>query len=146
MTHLLSGCGSTLTLSSFKSKGDALKYAIEFTAGCDASINRVPNYDAAQELFDFICRNVPLPDVEQDKAADFLDYAKIALQTQLDKSEKPKTVSDPYFTLYKTAKDLGYQNVSGECGGRFDGSSDTLQCRKDDYEYTVKIDRRKITF
>lgn len=138
--------GLPATISGFKSKADALKFAIEFTAGRDASINQVPNYNAAQELFDFICKNVNLPDVEQDKAADFLDYAKTALQMQLDKNEKPKAVSDPYLTVYATAKDLGYKNVSGEGGGKFDGCSDTLQLRDEEYEYTVTLSRRKILF
>ena len=52
------------TLGSFKSKADAIKYAIDFTAGTDSSINRIPNYTAAQEMFDFICKNVQLPEVE----------------------------------------------------------------------------------
>jgi hypothetical protein len=128
-------------MNGFKSKADALKFAIEFTSSV---IENKVNYDAAQELFDFICRNVPLPDVEPDKAADFLDYAKTALQMQLDKNEKPKTVSDPYLIVYFTAKDLGYQNVQGT--GPDDECSETLQLRKDGYEYTVKIDKRKITF
>lgn len=142
--NTLGFAGLPATMNGFKSKADALKFAIEFTAGCDASINRVPNYNAAQELFDFICRNVPLPDVEPDKAADFLDYAKTALQMQLDKNEKPKSVSDPYLTLYDTAKDLGYKNVSGE--GANDGCTDTLQLRANGYEYTVTINRRKTDF
>ena len=142
--NALGFAGLPATMNGFKSKADALKFAIEFTAGCDASINRVPNYNAAQELFDFICRNVPLPDVEPDKAADFLDYAKTALQMQLDKNEKPKAVRDPFIELYKTAKDLGYQRVSGEETN--DRSSTTLQLRKYGYEYTVKIDLREITF
>ena len=36
-----------------KSKADALKYAIEFTAE-----DGKPNCEAAQELFDFICKNL----------------------------------------------------------------------------------------
>jgi hypothetical protein len=131
-------------MNGFKSKADALKFAIEFTASSDNSFQRLPSYQAAQELFDFICKNVALPDIEPDKAADFLDYAKTALQMQLDKNEKPKTVSDPFLTVYFTAKDLGYQNVQGT--GSDDGCSETLQLRKDGYEYTVKIDQRKITF
>lgn len=142
--NALGFAGLPATMNGFKSKADALKFAIEFTAGCDASINRVPNYNAAQELFDFICRNVPLPDVEPDKAADFLDYAKTALQMQLDKNEKPKAVSDPYLTVYATAKDLGYQNVQGSSSN--DESTDTLQLRDEEYEYTVTLSRRKILF
>lgn len=85
--------GLPATMNGFKSKADALKFAIEFTASSDNSFQRKPSYQAAQELFDFICKNVNLPDVEPDKAADFLDYAKTALQMQLDKNEKPKAAA-----------------------------------------------------
>lgn len=136
--------GLPATMNGFKSKADALKFAIEFTASSDSSFQRKPSYEATQELFDFICKNVALPDIEPDKAADFLDYAKSALQMQLDKNEKPKAVSDPFIELYKTAKDLGYQRVSGEETN--DRSSITFQLRKYGCEYTVKIDQRKITF
>lgn len=150
--------GLPATMNGFKSKADALKFAIEFTATSDSSFQRFPLYQAAQELFDFICKNVNLPDVEPDKAADFLDYAKTALQMQLDKNEKPKATAsndtpqalpeniDYFKSIYSFAKRLGFQGVSGEGGGKFDRRSETLQLRKDDYEYTVKIDRRKITF
>ena len=156
--NALGFAGLPATMNGFKSKADALKFAIEFTVGCDASINRVPNYNAAQELFDFICKNVNLPDVEQDKAADFLDYAKIALQMQLDKNEKPKAAAsndtpqalpeniDYFKSIYSFAKRLGFKDVSGEGSGKFDRCSETLQLRKDGYEYTVTIDKRKITF
>lgn len=40
-----------------KSKAEALKYAIEFTAE-----NGKPNYKAAQEMFDFINKNLSLSD------------------------------------------------------------------------------------
>ena len=141
--NTLGFAGLPATMNGFKSKADALKFAIEFTASSDSSFQRKPSYQAAQDLFDFICKNVSLPDIEQDKAADLLDYAKTALQMQLDKSQAPD-ISDPYITVYATAKDLGYKNVQGT--GSDDGCSDTLQLRKDDYEYTVTIGKRKITF
>ena len=56
--NALGFAGLPATMNGFKSKADAIKFAIEFTVGCDASINRAPNYNAAQELFDFICKNV----------------------------------------------------------------------------------------
>ena len=70
---LNSGFGAVAPMPSingFKSKADALKYAIEFTASCDSSLNKFVNYDMAQELFDFICKNVQLPDVEKNETMD----------------------------------------------------------------------------
>lgn len=59
----LNGGTTFASLQNFQSKADALHYAIEFTAtfACDGS--RKANYEAAKELYDFICRNVQLPDV-----------------------------------------------------------------------------------
>ena len=62
--NALGFAGLPATISGFKSKADALKFAIEFTASSDSSFQRTPSYQAAQELFDFICKNVNLPDVE----------------------------------------------------------------------------------
>lgn len=58
--------------SSLKSKADALKYAIEFT-GTGEYPNRVPDMAKAKELFDFICSNVQLPDVETDQLSNSLN-------------------------------------------------------------------------
>ena len=58
--------------SSLKSKADALKYAIEFTATGEFP-NRVPDMTKAKELFDFICENVQLPDVETDQLSNSLN-------------------------------------------------------------------------
>ena len=56
--------GTTYTsLQSFQSKADALHYAIEFTATLACDGGRKAEYVAAQELYDFICKNVQLPDV-----------------------------------------------------------------------------------
>lgn len=51
---------------SLKSKADALKYAIEFTA-IGQYPNRAPDIKKAKELYNFICENVQLPDVETDE-------------------------------------------------------------------------------
>ena len=50
------------SLVSFKTKAEAMKFALEFTAKSDEDGNRVARYELAQEMFDFICRNVVLPD------------------------------------------------------------------------------------
>lgn len=64
------------TMNGFASKADALKYAIEFTATVNISAPNSPNYNAAQELFDFICKNVELPDVRVNPADGLVEFAK----------------------------------------------------------------------
>lgn len=54
------------TLGSIKSKADAIKYAIDFTA-TDTPCSRTPNYEAAKKMFDFICENVTLPEVDNSE-------------------------------------------------------------------------------
>jgi hypothetical protein len=58
-------------MSSLKSKADALKYAIEFTSTGEYP-NRQYNMKKAKELFEFICENVKLPDVEVDQLSNSL--------------------------------------------------------------------------
>lgn len=59
-------------MSSLKSKADALKYAIEFTATGEYP-HRAPDIKKAKELFEFICENVKLPDVEVDQLSNSLN-------------------------------------------------------------------------
>lgn len=59
-------------MSSLKSKADALKYAIEFTATGEYP-NRTPDIKKAKELYNFICENVQLPDVETDQLSNSLN-------------------------------------------------------------------------
>lgn len=59
-------------MSSLKSKADALKYAIEFTATGEYP-NRAPDIKKAKELYNFICENVQLPDVETDQLSNSLN-------------------------------------------------------------------------
>ena len=54
-------------IGSFKTKAEALHFAIVFTATLSESGNE-PNYNKAQTLFDFITRNVELPDVDYSQA------------------------------------------------------------------------------
>lgn len=58
------GLNSYGTPSGFRTKADAMKFALEFTAKVDDNGIRTANYEAAQELFDFICRSVNLPDTD----------------------------------------------------------------------------------
>ena len=63
-------------ISNFSSKADALKFAIEFTSSSDMSGSRTFDKDKAQELFDFICKNVELPDVRVNPADGLVEFAK----------------------------------------------------------------------
>lgn len=38
----------------------------------DGPCDRIPNYTAAQEMFDFICRNVTLPEVQDNETEKLL--------------------------------------------------------------------------
>lgn len=78
-------------MSSLNSKADALKYAIEFTATGEHP-NRMPDIKKAQELFNFICENVHLPDVETDRLSNSLD-GFTSLMEKLSK-EKDETVNE----------------------------------------------------
>lgn len=50
--------GLSGSVFAFESKAEALKWAIEFTAGWASPDERLVRYEQAQELYDFICRNV----------------------------------------------------------------------------------------
>lgn len=78
-------------MSSLKSKADALKYAIEFTATGEYS-NRAPDIKKAKELYNFICENVQLPDVETDQLFNTLN-GFTSLMEKLSK-EKDETVNE----------------------------------------------------
>lgn len=64
------------SMNDLQSKADAIKYAIEFTEIVELHGSNKVNYDAAQELFDFICKNVDLPDVRPNPADGLVEFAK----------------------------------------------------------------------
>lgn len=64
------------SMNDLQSKADAIKYAIEFTEIVELHGSNRVNYDAAQELFDFICKNVNLPDVKPNPADGLVELAK----------------------------------------------------------------------
>lgn len=81
-------------MSSLKSKADALKYAIEFTATGEYP-NRAPDIKKAKELYNFICENVQLPDVETDQLSNSLNgftslMEKLTKKKDETVNEKPK--------------------------------------------------------
>lgn len=63
------------TMRGFNSKAEALQFAIEFTASSSMGGRKV-EIEAAQELYDFICKNVELPDVHANPADGLVEYAK----------------------------------------------------------------------
>ena len=63
------------TMRSFNSKAEAIQFAIEFTASSSMGGRKV-ELEAAKELFDFICKNVELPDVCPNPADGLLEFAK----------------------------------------------------------------------
>ena len=63
------------TMRNFQSKAEALQFAIEFTASSSMGGRKV-ELEAAKELFDFICKNVELPDVRPNPADGLVEFAK----------------------------------------------------------------------
>ena len=76
------------SMNDLQSKADAIKYAIEFTEIVELHGSNKVNYDAAQELFDFICKNVNLPDVRPNPADGLVEFAK----EYIEKMAKDKVV------------------------------------------------------
>lgn len=75
--------GSVPSISSIKSKADAMKFALEFTVKVsDDYTKRTLDYEAAEELFNFICKHVQLPDVEE-----LVDWERIAKLVKETKGE-----------------------------------------------------------
>lgn len=83
-------------MRTFQNKAEALQYAISFTA-INADGGLKADYEAAQEMFDFICKNVKLPETNGEsldgfmsKSSDFLDslYEKI---DSIQEKEYPAT-------------------------------------------------------
>jgi hypothetical protein len=63
------------TMRGFNSKAEALEFAIEFTASSSMGGRKV-ELEAANELYDFICKNVELPDVKPNPADGLVEFAK----------------------------------------------------------------------
>lgn len=63
------------TMRSFNSKAEAIQFVIEFTASSSMGGRKV-ELEAAKELFDFICKNVELPDVRVNPADGLVEFAK----------------------------------------------------------------------
>lgn len=88
-------------IGSFKTKAEALHFAIVFTATITEGGNE-PNYDKAQTLFDFITSNVQLPDVDYSQTqVDELFSATngilkgIALGLKKNEGDTPEETPEP---------------------------------------------------
>lgn len=86
--NALMGYPLNKSMNDLQSKADAIKYAIEFTEIVELHGSNKVNYNAAQELFDFICKNVNLPDVRPNPADGLVEFAK----EYIAKLEKDKGV------------------------------------------------------
>lgn len=67
--------GAMPNINNFSSKADVLKFAIEFTASEDMNGARIFNKERAQELYEFICKNVELPDTPLTQWKDVINQA-----------------------------------------------------------------------
>lgn len=89
----LMGYAGVPNINNFNSKAEAIKFAIEFTASPGVSA-RTPNYEAAQELYDFICNNVNLPDVRPNLADGLVEFAKNYIEQLAEGRKCNKAASD----------------------------------------------------
>lgn len=63
------------TMRNFQNKAEALQFAIEFTASASMGRQKA-DLEAAKELYDFILKNVELPDVRPNPADGLVESAK----------------------------------------------------------------------
>lgn len=120
--------GLSGSLFAFESKAEALKWAIEFTAGWKSPDERLVRYDQAQELYNFICRNVWLPDTKNASMDDFLSTASCSLAGLKDrlasmdmeapsKDGEPFGEPEPSEPSPETCCEIGTPDVIGEPDG-----------------------------
>lgn len=93
--------GLSGSVFAFESKAEAMKWAIEFTAGWKSPDERLVRYEQAQELYDFICRNVQLPDTKNASMDDFFSTASCSLAGLKDRlaamdMEAPSKEAEPF--------------------------------------------------
>lgn len=60
------GINGSVNYNTFQSKADALKYAIEYNLRMDEKGYVFVDKDGAQDLYNFICKNVNLPETQND--------------------------------------------------------------------------------
>jgi hypothetical protein len=87
MFGLNAGITGTPGLSGFKSKGEALKYAIEFATQWKDGEKTI-NYPAAEELYNFICKHVELPETFDDGLSSLFEKAREYVDEEKRNKEK----------------------------------------------------------
>lgn len=83
------GLAGSYSVGGFNSKAEALQYAINFTA-TDTENGTKANYEAAQELFDFICKNVKLPETKNESLDGFIERSTTLMESLQKKVEAKK--------------------------------------------------------
>lgn len=73
-------------MHTFQNKAEALQYAISFTA-INADGGLKADYEAAQELFDFICKNVKLPETKSESLDGFIERSTTLMESLQKKVE-----------------------------------------------------------
>lgn len=121
------------TLVSLKSKADALKYAIEFTATGEYP-NRAPDIKKAKELYNFICENVQLPDVETDQLSNSLNGFTSLMEKLSKEDETVNQESEPTGEVVgETVNEEN--NESGNAGTV--AAEDTDECDQPDAGFLI---------
>lgn len=83
------GLAGSFSGGGFNTKAEALQYAINFTA-INADGGRKADYEAAQEMFDFICKNVKLPETKSESLDSFIERGTTlfeSLQRRMEEKE-----------------------------------------------------------
>ena len=86
MLGLASGIGSP---ASFRTKSDALKFAIEHCTKYTDDGNIV-EYDKVNELYEFICGKVPLADSDEDIKSILKDVSEILREFTSSRENTPE--------------------------------------------------------
>ena len=104
----------TPSLNSFNSKAEVIKWAIEFTSTTDDKYNEVPDYDKAQAMYEFVCKNVALPDVPADPQREFFKELKGIIDKELAKKNKEEAIplpgSSPLAPISNKIRKILYDN------------------------------------
>lgn len=71
----------------FRSKAGAMSFALMMSLSVSENGDKVLDYEKTKKLFDFICENVNLPDVEKDATAEVVEMLSAAVkELQKEKS------------------------------------------------------------
>lgn len=120
---LSAGITGTPGLSGFKSKGEALKYAIEFATQWKDGEKTI-NYFAAEELYNFICKHVELPETFDDGLSSLFEKAREYVEEEKRNKEKLEELkkfdcdsdrAEPDLEVPRTI--LGVEPADGICLG-----------------------------